>query len=125
MKRAEEEVLGDYLNQTEAILQNMGRERDIIRAEAAKILELKRELETGAVSRLRRDKPMGGEKKTPLATRAAVFIAWSFFFAGANELMTAYNAESGLTTIVEIKVGFDMVIAAMSTYIATRRNSKA
>ena len=123
MKGAEEQLLEVYDKQTQEILENMKREREIIRTEAANILRLKDEMKGGGLWWSRRG---GGEKKKgqSFAITLATFLAWTFGFAAANEIWTAYNADGGMSSMTfatSAKTVVDMLIAVVSALIASKR----
>jgi hypothetical protein len=122
MKGAEEQMLEVYDKQTQEILDNMRKERDIIRSEAANILKLKEEMKSGGLwwSRTSGDKKKGGSFALTLAT----FLAWTFGFAAANEVWTAYNSDGGIASMsfaTSAKTVVDVIIALVSTAIASKK----
>lgn len=123
MKGAEEQLLEVYDKQTQEILENMKRERDIIRTEAANILKLKDEMKGGGLWWSRRG---GSEKKKgqSFALTLATFLAWTFAFAAANEVWTAYNSDGGISSMTfatSAKTVVDVLIAVVSGVIASKR----
>ena len=124
MKGAEVELLEVYDKQTQEILTNMKRERDIIRAEAENILKLKDEMNSGGLWWSRRG---GTEQKKgqSFAITLATFLAWTFGFAAANEVWSAYNSEGGISSMTfatSAKTAVDLLIAMVSAAIASKRS---
>jgi hypothetical protein len=122
MKGAEEQMLEVYDKQTQEILDNMRRERDIIRVEAANILKLKEEMKSGG---LWWSRSSGDKKKGPsFALTLATFLAWTFGFAAGNELWSAYNSDGGIAGMsfaTGAKTVVDVIIALVSTAIASKK----
>jgi hypothetical protein len=122
MKGAEEQLLEVYDKQTQEILDNMRKERNIIRSEAANILKLKEEMKSGG---LWWSRTSGDKKKGPsFALTLATFLAWTFAFAAANELWTSYNSDGGIAGMsfaTGAKTVVDVLIALVSTAIATKK----
>jgi len=120
MTGASIEMLEEYDKQTQAILESMKRDRDIIREETAQLEKLAKSMEQPLWWKKGDNAPKPGEKgsskfSVPLA------LAWMFGFAGANELYQMYLNDEGVQFISAAKAVFDIFLAVVSGGIALRK----
>jgi hypothetical protein len=120
MTGASIEMLEEYDQKTQKILENMKKDRDIIREETANLEKLAKQMETPLWWKKGENTPKPGEKgssnfSVPLA------LAWMFGFAGANELYQMYLADEGIEFIGGAKASFDLFLATVSGSIALRK----
>ena len=120
MTGASIEMLEEYDAKTQAILENMKRDRDIIREETANLEKLAKSMEQPLWWRKGDNEPKEGELgaskfSVPLA------LAWMFGFAGANELYQMYLSDEGIQFIGGAKAVFDGFLAIVSGSIALRK----
>jgi len=120
MTGASIEMLEEYDQKTQAILENMKKDRDIIREETANLERLAKSMEQPLWWQKGDNAPKPGEKgsnkfSVPLA------LAWMFGFAGANELYQMYLSDEGVQFIPAAKAVFDGGLALVSGGIALRK----
>lgn len=120
MTGASIEMLEEYDQKTQAILEKMKEDRDIIREETANLERLAKSMEQPLWWKKGDNEPKPGEKgsskfSVPLA------LAWMFGFAGANELYQMYLNDEGVQFIPAGKAVFDGLLAVVSGGIALRK----
>jgi hypothetical protein len=117
------EMLEEYDTKTQAILDNMKRDRDIIREETANLERLAKSMETPLWWKKGENAPKEGQLGSnkfsiPLA------LAWMFGFAAANEVYQMYLTDEGIQFIGGGKAVFDSFLAIVSGSIAMRKKKK-
>lgn len=120
MTGASIEMLEEYDTKTQAILENMKKDRDIIREETANLERLAKQMETPLWWKKGDNAPKEGELgsnkfSVPMA------LAYMFGFAGANELYQMWLADEGIQFIGGAKAVFDLFLATVSGGIALRK----
>jgi len=124
MTGATMEMLDEYDSKTQAILENMKRDRDIIREETANLEKLAKSMEQPLWWKKGDNAPKEGEVgwnkfSPPLA------LAWMFGFAGANEVYQMYLNDEGIQFIGAGKAVFDGFLTIVSGAIALRKKKPA
>ena len=116
-------MLEEYYTKTQAILDNMKRDRDIIREETANLERLAKSMETPLWWKKGENAPKEGQLGSnkfsiPLA------LAWMFGFSAANEVYQMYLTDEGIQFIGGGKAVFDSFLAIVSGSIAMRKKKK-
>eukprot|EP00281_Chroomonas_sp_CCMP1168_P024655 CAMPEP_0206234066 /NCGR_PEP_ID=MMETSP0047_2-20121206/12369_1 /ASSEMBLY_ACC=CAM_ASM_000192 /TAXON_ID=195065 /ORGANISM="Chroomonas mesostigmatica_cf, Strain CCMP1168" /LENGTH=267 /DNA_ID=CAMNT_0053658081 /DNA_START=14 /DNA_END=817 /DNA_ORIENTATION=- len=118
MLQEQAKMLEVYDAKTQQILENMKKERDIIRQEAENLKRLTEEVEGGKFWKGK------SKKKTNATLTIATVLAYTFAFASVNELYKGLTSDEGLTFIGGLKGVVDALLAVASTYIANKGPQK-
>ena len=124
MTGASIEMLEEYDTKTQAILESMKRDRDIIREETANLEKLAKSMEQPLWWKKGDNEPKPGALGSNKFS-VPVALAWMFGFAGANEAYQMFLNDEGIQFIPAAKTVFDLFLATVSGTIAFRKKKPA
>jgi len=116
MMESQAKILEAYDEKTQAILEDMKTQRDIIREETEKLQALADEVDGGKFWKGK------AKKKGSLTLTVATVLAYTFAFASINEVYKAVTDEATFLGI--LKGVADAFLAVVSTYIANKGPQK-